>query len=55
MNLIYVLDLPGNAPMTLDDKVYSKIHLNAGMFNAKQLKCRAMGDEYDLFEATIGK
>lgn len=52
MNLIYVLNLPDKAPITLDDKVYEGIHHDPGMFTAKQLKCRAMGDDYDLFEAT---
>lgn len=54
MNLIYVLDLPSRAPTTLDDTLYKEIHLDRGMFQAEQLKCRAMGDSYDLFEAKIG-
>ena len=51
MNLIYVLDLPERAPITLDENVYKEISNNSGVFRAKQLKCRAQGDEYDLIEA----
>ncbi len=51
MNLIYVLDLPKKVPVTLDENQYKKIHSHAGFFSAKQLKCRAMGDDYDLIEA----
>lgn len=52
MNLIYTLDLPGKTPLTLDDLVYKRIHDSESKFASKQLKCRAMGDEYDLIEAS---
>jgi len=52
MNLIYDLDLPNVSPVTLDDEMYKRIHSSEGFFEAKQLQCRAMGDDYDLFEAT---
>lgn len=51
MNLIYVLDLPKKVPVTLDEEQYKIIHSNTGFFTAKQLKCRAMGDDFDLIEA----
>lgn len=51
MNLIYELDLPNKSPITLDDDVYKKIYQGPHFFTAKQLKCRAMGDTYDLIEA----
>jgi hypothetical protein len=54
MNLVYVLDLPNKAPLTLDDAVYKQINKDAHYFTARQLKCRAMGDDYDLIEATVG-
>lgn len=53
MNLVYLLNLPEKAPLTLDEDTYNKIHRSEGFFECKQLKCRAKGDEYDLFEATI--
>ena len=54
MNLLYILDLPNKAPITLDDVLYKHIHSQPGFFKATQLKCRAMGDDYDLFEAKRG-
>lgn len=52
MNLIYVLNLPDEAPITLDEDVYKNISNDSEYFTCKQIKCRAMGDDYDLFEAT---
>lgn len=51
MNLIYTLDLPHKAPVTLDATLYKEIHMSENIFSAKQLQCRAMGDAYDLIEA----
>jgi hypothetical protein len=51
MNLIYNTDIT-RQPISLDDAEYQRIHNSDKTFVAKQLKCRAMGDEYDLFEAT---
>lgn len=52
MNLVYTLNLPETAPVTLDDARYKTIHQDQGFFVAKQNKCRAMGDAHDQFEAT---
>lgn len=54
MNLVYVLDLPSKAPITLDKEVYKQINSNPNYFTARQVKCRAMGDDFDLIEATVG-
>ncbi len=51
MNLVYTLNLPETAPLTLDEDCYLQINQNPNKFVGRQLKCRAMGDEYDLFEA----
>lgn len=53
MNLIYVLNLPEITPVTLDKALYNSISRKAHFFVPKQLKCRAMGDAYDLIEATL--
>lgn len=53
MNLIYVLNLPETTPVTLDEALYDSISRKAHFFVPKQLKCRAMGDAYDLIEATL--
>ncbi|MBL6448002.1 hypothetical protein JMN32_16920 [Fulvivirga sp. 29W222] len=54
MNLVYVLDLPGRTPVTLDENLYREISNKPEFFKAKQLKCRALGDEFDLIEAVKG-
>lgn len=54
MNLVYTLDLPSTAPITLDENLYQQIAINTNHFVSKQTKCRAMGDEYDEFEAFLG-
>lgn len=53
MNLVYTLDLPNTAPITLDENQYQQIFLNSNNFVSKQTKCRAMGDDYDEFEAFL--
>lgn len=50
MNLIYNGDISQNP--ILNDEYYQKIFKSEQCFSAKQIKCRAMGDEYDLFEVT---
>ncbi len=50
MNLIYNGDIAQNP--TLDDEYYLKVFKSKKCFSAKQIKCRAMGDAYDLFEVT---
>ena len=51
MNLIYTLNLSESVPLTLDEEVYKNVHNSDSRFISKQLKCRAMGDDYDLIEA----
>ncbi|WP_462248762.1 hypothetical protein [Ekhidna sp.] len=51
MNLIYVLKIPQKGPITLDKDQYKLIHSSNKFFQAKQIKCRAMGDDFDLIEA----
>lgn len=48
MNLIYNGDITQQP--TLDDNFYKKICLDKNLFVSTQIKCRAMGDDYDLFE-----
>jgi hypothetical protein len=50
MNLIYNGDISQNP--ILNDEYYQKIFKSEQCFTAKQIKCRTMGDEYDLFEVT---
>jgi hypothetical protein len=52
MDIVYTLDLPNIAPITLDENVYNTISKNPKSFKAKQTKCRSLGDEYDLIEVT---
>ena len=53
MNLIYTLNLPEKTPLTLDEQAYAEIHRSSQFFVARQTRCRAMGDGYDQFIATI--
>ncbi|HAS40526.1 MAG TPA: hypothetical protein DCS93_08605 [Microscillaceae bacterium] len=53
MNLVYALNLPERAPITLDEAVYKKISLGNDYFVPTQIKCRAMGAEFDLIEAAL--
>jgi len=53
MNLVYALNLPERAPITLDEAVYKKISLGTNYFVPTQMKCRAMGAEFDLIEAAL--
>ena len=55
MNLIYVLDLPSKTPITLDEEVYKQICSQKTIFKARQLKCRAQGENFDVIEASLMK
>ena len=51
MNLIYNTSLTDEA-LTLDQAFYHELRNLPTVFQSKQLKCRAQGDAYDLFEVT---
>jgi hypothetical protein len=52
MNLIYNTGIT-QQPISLDDAQYQKMYASSKLFVAKQKSCRAMDDEFDLFEATL--
>lgn len=52
MDIVYTLGLPGSAPITLDENTYNTISKDPKSFKARQIKCRSLGDEYDLIEVT---
>ncbi|OJJ23775.1 hypothetical protein BKI52_05340 [marine bacterium AO1-C] len=55
MNLVYTLNLPERVPLTLDEAVYKQISSSSNYFVPTQIKCRAMGEEFDLIEAIVAK
>lgn len=52
MNLVYYSNLTNEA-ISLDDATYKHLFSSEQGFQANQLKCRAQGDEVDLFEVTL--
>jgi hypothetical protein len=52
MNLAYNSELP-EKPLSIDNNFYLNLH-KGNKFVGQQLKCRTMGDEYDLIEAKLG-
>ncbi len=51
MNLIYNTEIT-QKPTSLDDSFYKALYLNPRLFVSRQVECRAMGAEFDLFEVT---
>lgn len=51
MNLIYNTEITESV-ISFDEEQYDKTFKTVNTFTTKQIKCRAMGDDYDLFEIT---